>query len=330
MKRITFLIIYLISTAATAQDIAVELSVQNPILCSIEPIFYGLKIINNSAEVREIKIPWNLRRTPIIEFFDKKNNEWKELKNSNRTNYDRFPLVAGGGLTSDNYNKKIFIKPTQSIKQNFVYVPFDNNAYTSKNYYFKSGDTLNIRVAYLIDTESKDVVYSNEHTIVINDSIESEKNVIKYFKSLIIPHFIFEIAIFNPAYGGSPSPSTIKFMGVEQAKYILENYPNSKYAAWADVHLAWNDYLAAEKNQLEAKYNLAQDSTQAVYEAKTLIIQAERHLESALESKNTLVKPYAKQLYYSVVNMKMTLRLYATLEEYLKATEYIDSFLQKN
>jgi len=109
------------------------------------------------------------------------------------------------------------------------------------------------------------------------------------------------------------------------AIYILENYPDSKFAAWADVHLAWDGYLTAKENSFEARRGIRQDSTDAMKEAKIKIIDAERHLEAALESQNELVKPYAKKLYYMLIDLKQGLGMYENMEAYFDAYEYLDS-----
>ena len=320
IKSIVIVIIFsCINVKVIGQNITVTLEVLSNVIHNIEPLFYQVQVQNNSETVQESDIPFGSCRT--LEMYNKTSKKWIILEDSEKTNQLRFNPTANQGFRSGIKPRKYYIKPQQEFINQFVYFPFKGNFYDSFEYLFRENDTVKIRVACEFDKNSGEKIISNEIQIIIKSN---DINEVQYLEKKQTPHFLYETIILQSFVGHFFPKESVSYP--LEARYFLENYPNSKYAAWADTHLAWNNYLVAEKNQLEAKYGLAQDSIQAVNEAKTLIIQAERHLESALESEDILVKPYAKQLYYSVVNMKMTLRLYATLEEYLKATEYIDSF----
>jgi len=304
-------------TKAIGQDITLTLEIFNSELYNIEPLFYKVQVQNNSETVQESDIFFGSCRS--LEIYNPISKEWNTLRDSEKTNQLRFNPTANQGFRSGIKSRKYWIKPQQKFVNQFAYFPFEGDFYNSVNYFFKEDDTIKIRVACRFNNNSDDIKYSNEIEIVV---LKNDTEVSQYLEKKHIPHFIFEPVLFHDFQGYFfPKEASIF---PNEAKHIIANYPNSKFAAWADLHLAWNESLAANKNISEAQYGLAQDSTLALNNAKEQLINAETYLESALEG-NNLVRPYAKQLYYTIVENRFRLGLYVDLEEYFKASEYVES-----
>jgi hypothetical protein len=305
-------------TKAIGQDITLTLEVFNSELYNIEPLFYEVQVQNNSEIVQESDIFFGYCQT--LEIYNATSKTWGLLKESEKTNNSRFNPMANFGFHSGLATRKYWIQPQQKFVNQFAYFPFEGDFYNSVNYFFKENDTIKIRVACRFNNNSDDIKYSNEIEIVV---LKNDTEVSQYLEKKHVPHFIFEPVLFHNFQGHFfPKEASIY---PDEAKYIIANYPNSKFAAWADLHLAWNESLAADKNIIEAQYGLAQDSTLALNNAKEQLINAKTYLESALEGNNPLVRPYVKQLYYTIVENKFRLGLYVDLEEYFKALEYVDS-----
>jgi hypothetical protein len=318
-KIILFIICYtFFYTNVIGQNLTITLEILDNNIYNIEPLFYKVQIQNNSEIIQESDV--FLGSCRLLEIYNPISDEWNNLTYSEKTNQLRFNPTANHGFRSGIKPRKYYIKPQQKFINQFVYFPFEGDFYSHFDYLFGDNDTIRVRSICKIDESSNDKIISNEVKIIIK---KDESEVIKYLTKKQIPHFLFEPILFQSFQGYFFMYEESIY--VEEAKYILENYPNSKFAAWADLHLAWNDYLAADKNLSEAKYGLTQDSTVALNEAKMQIINAETHLEGALASNNILVHPYAKKLYYSIIDIKMSLGMYATIEEYFNATEYVES-----
>lgn len=178
-------------------------------------IEYEFTVKNHSNKTIEVNDPGHFSN-PVIEYKELGDREvdWKTIGS---TFVDRYMLGLKPGYP------KSYIPPKSDyqIKQDFI-------AFSSKkkfnDYCFRKPGSYVLRAIYNIKNNKQ--VVSNEVKIVVDPyGIEDEK-ALSWIIYLSNPQFFYQKAIYKPLA-----------IEIQNANYIVENFPESKFAKWSELFL---------------------------------------------------------------------------------------------
>lgn len=306
--KIALLFIYcsLISTIVISQDLSLNLSISNKELSNIEFLNYKLELQNNGDSV-SAKMPLNF----YLEYYDEDASDWVYLEHSALDNHTRFGVIMP--ICFQPKNRVIIIKAKEKIIKTYQYSFLKGRKYSSKDYLFDKNTSLRLRGVFRLKNTKDNLIYSNEEEIIFTNYTGENRLALHYLKKLSIPHFVYApTGVWSAIYSTTDEE---RFKEIEHAKYLIENYPNSKFICWAYLYLAWEELNYIENNLI------------AFYNDKNALNQAEIYVNKAIEFKDKHSIKNIKEIYGSIAYWKFHLMLnsYGAVIEYEKDLDYIDN-----
>lgn len=224
-----------------------QLEIANTNIGQIDKIFFKAMIINKSDDKYKTRAIWDsyfpykgFGEKPLLEYRMSSSDEWKPLKGSNYRGIAIEPIAFGppyfhwmsdsSRITSSTY-EYIPVKPSTVPYEYYFNAPTNYfiRAYYPFYYYSNTQGTEHIHVD----------LYSNEIKITVSNYSSKDIKAFDWLKALEIPHFIYmNVHDYKRTFFREKISNNISNYTIPKLTYLIEKFPESKFAGWANYFLA--------------------------------------------------------------------------------------------
>jgi hypothetical protein len=234
----------------------------------IDPLMFNLVLTNKGASNIEGLPIWAVRSTTLVEYRASGSNDWQvlEVPILNR-------LATKCGVPGNN---RITLKAGESLDAELfvVYDPYISYQRERPYYYFEKPGEYYLRASY--QPAEGQVVYSNEVRFKVESYTGVDLDAYNWLKNKPLPHFMYD-------------PETYVLVEMheadEWAQELMDRFPNSRFAPWAQLYLA-NCYLLGLRTATEI---LPPD-----------VVQADRLAAGLANSSDSRIKRSAEKLMQAI------------------------------
>lgn len=209
--------------ASNAQQGTLSLEVRSTVnqIGVIDPFRFDLILTNKGvADIEGLPI-WAVRSTTLVEYRTPDSDDWQvlEVPLLNR-------LATKCGIPGDS---KITLKPGESreVELFVVYDPYTSYLRGQPVYYFDKLGQYSLRASY--KPAEGQVIYSNEVRFKVEPYTGVDLEAYNWLKGKPLPHFIYD---FDTYLRDDMREAN------EWAQELMNRFPNSRFAAWAQLYLA--------------------------------------------------------------------------------------------
>lgn len=230
----------------------------------IDPLIFELSVTNES-DLHLTKLPvWAIEETSTVEVRAPGSGEWKPMA------VPFMERLKNRCVSLEHFLFELKPHETKTFVMHVVYDPYISYQQERPYYYFSQPGEYRLRASY--QPVKGRAVYSNEVRFTVQPYTGTDLEAYNWLKCKTLPHFVYD-------------PETYVLVEMheadEWAQELLDRFPNSRFAPYAQLYLA-NCYLLGLRTATEI---LPPD-----------LVQADRLASGLVRSSDSRIKAKAEQL----------------------------------
>jgi len=256
--------------------ISLNLRVVTGSIGPIDPLIFELSVTNETdAHLTNLPV-WAIEETSAIEVMAPDSKEWKPMA------VPYLERLKNRCVPLDHFLFELKPREKKSFEMHVIYDPYISYQQERPHYYFAQPGEYRLRASYQLAKGQP--IYSNEARFTVQPYTGTDLDAYKWLKEKTLPHFMYD-------------PETYVLVEMheadEWAQELMNRFPNSRFAPWAQLYLA-NCYLLGLRTGTEI---LPPD-----------VAQADRLAAGLVRSSDTRVRMSAEKLMQAIEQKRAILQ----------------------